>query len=580
MNFKNIKFIITFNCLFFITIITSAVFANNTSLQQSQKPITHKVEKGETVYSIAKKYKINITEIYALNPKAMEGIKVGSTLNIPSPDQSPFGTAGTYKVKQGETLYSIAKQYGVKVDDIITANPELKTKPLGDGQILRIPSAAKVSRVSVAPTPSSSPAKSQFVSHTVAPKETLYGISKKYNIGSDAIIDFNPKLKEGLKEGTTIIIPILETPAGQQSTLQNTNALSIGIILPFINKSNAQRARFVEYYEGFLLAVQDLKAKGFSANIYAFDMGSDTGTTKLKSLLETYEMKYLDLIIGGVSPEQISVISDFARKQGIKYAIPFPVKTDNSQNNPNVFQINALHSTLYENVAKTFTHLFPVTNIVYVSETNLPGDKIEFINALNIELPRSGFIANRVVYDGNFKDKLVAQLDPIRRNIIIPTSSSLAFLQRIIPALSNIRKEQPSTRITLFGHTEWQTYNQFKKALGQFDTYIYTPFYLNENDSRTAQFLSKYKKWYGGKNLIKTYPKYGILGYDTGISFLTALWRYGKNFDSNTNSMASSSLQTPFLFKKENPSGGYVNTGFYLLHYKEDGSIEKTEYGR
>jgi len=580
MNLKNIKLIITFNCLFFLTIITSTTFASNTSLQQTQKPITHKVEKGETVYSIAKKYNTTITEIYILNPKAMEGIKVGSTLNIPPPSQSSSGSVTTHKAKQGETLYSIAKQYGVKVDDIITANPELRAKSLGDGQILRIPSSSNVNRISVVTIPYNPPSKSQFISHTVAPKETIYGISRKYNIGSDAIIDFNPSLKDGLKEGATIIIPILETATDQKSTLQNTNRVSIGIVLPFINKSNAQTARFIEYYEGFLLAVEELKAKGFSANIYSFDMGSETGTTKLKSLLDTYEMKYLDLIIGGVSPEQISVISDFARKQGIKYAIPFPTKTDNSQNNPYVFQVNALHSTLYANVAKTFTNLFPVSNIIYVSESSSPGDRAEFITALDKELPRAGMIANKLVIDGSFKEKLASKLDPIRRNIIVPTAASLKTLQKILPALSSIRNEQPSTRITLFGHTDWQTYNQYSKEFGQYDTYIYTPFFLKENDSRTTLFLSKYRKWYGGKNLISTYPKYGILGYDTGISFLTALWRYGKNFDSNTNSMAISSLQTPFLFKKENSSGGYVNTGFYLVHYKEDGTIEKTEYGR
>lgn len=584
MSFRNVKIITAICCLFFITITISPTYALNAtdiSVLQSNKPVTHKVQKGETVYSIAQKYNTTITEIYLLNPQAMEGIKVGSELKIPSATLAPASSVTTYKVQKGETLYSIAKINGVKVDDIINANPELRTKPLADGQILRIPPASasnnQPSLINVSYTP---PSKSEFISHTVAPKETLYGISKKYNIGTDAIIDFNPAIKDGLKEGTVLIIPILDPATNQKSTLQNANMVSVGVVLPFINKSNAQTARFIEYYEGFLVALQELKAKGFSANIYAFDMGSETGTEKLKSLLDTYEMKYLDLIIGGVSPEQIAVISDFARKQGIKYAIPFPTKTDNTYNNPYIFQVNAPHSVLYSNVARTFVNQFPNSNIIYLTESGSDGDRADFISALNNELPRAGMIANRAAINSSLKERLTALLDPARRNIIIPTSASLKTLQAILPVLGTIRSESPATPITLFGHTDWQTYNQYNKELGQYDTYIYTPFYPNETDFRTTQFLINYRKWYNDKNLINTYPKYGALGYDTGISFLSALWRYGKNFESNTNSMAVSSLQTPFLFRKTNPMGGYMNTGFYLVHYKEDGTIEKTEYGR
>lgn len=365
----------------------------------------------------------------------------------------------------------------------------------------------------------------------------------------------------------------------QQSTLQN-NSVSIGVVLPFINESAGQSARFTEYYEGFLIALQEMKAKGLSANIYAFDIGSETGTEKLRSLLDTYEMKYLDLIIGGVSPEQIAIISNFAREQGIKYVIPFPSKTDNVRNNPLAFQVNTAHSILYKNVARAFTYIFPNANIIYVSENESTNDRVEFVSALNSELLRSGMIARKVTAGNNLKDNLISLLESNRRNIIIPTSANIRTLQLVFPALEAIRNESPDTPITLFGHTDWQTYTQYKKEFALYDTHIYTPFFLDENDFRMTQFLINYRKWYDDKNLINTYPKYGVLGYDTGMFFLTALWRYGKNFDININSIVTSSLQTPFLLERENPFGGYMNTGFYIVRYLEDGSIEKTEYGR
>lgn len=367
--------------------------------------------------------------------------------------------------------------------------------------------------------------------------------------------------------------------SNQNNMLQNTNTINIGIVLPFINKSSGQSARFLEYYEGFLLALQEMKVKGLSANIYAFDMGSETGVEKLQSLLETYEMKYLDIIIGGVSPEQITVISDFARKQEIKYVIPFPTKTNNTWNNPFVFQVNAPHTTLYQNTARTFVDLFSNTNVIYLTD-NEQNDRAEFISSLNNELSYAGMRADQVVVNENLQENLLYKLNPGRRNVIIPTSASLKTVQKILPVLSNIREEHPTIPITLFGHADWQTYTQHSREFGQYDTYIYTPFFLDESDYRMTQFLISYRGWYDDKNLLNTYPKYGVLGYDTGIFFLSELWRYGVDFNSYINSISVSTLQTPFIFQKENPTSGYLNTGFYLVHYKEDGTIEKTEYGR
>ncbi|MDL2214848.1 LysM peptidoglycan-binding domain-containing protein [Dysgonomonas sp. OttesenSCG-928-M03] len=589
MNFKYFKTIAATGCLILASTFASfGVFNNNTInevVYQTNKPGSHTVAKGETVYSIARLYNVAVSDIYSANPKALDGIKAGDLLTIPvatNARQYPANATKTYTVKSKETLYSIAKKYGVKVEDIIDANPELKAKPLTDGQILRIPSssATKIqNRSNVAISQVSKP-KSQFISHKVAPKETLYGISKQYGVTTEAIIDFNPDIKDGLKDGATIIIPVLEATSGKATLLDDINKISIGVVLPFVNKSDGQRARFVEYYEGFLLALSEMKAKGLSANVYTFDMGSETGTDKLKSLLDTYEMKYLDLIIGGVSPQQVTTISDFAKKQGIKYVIPFPTKADNVTTNPQIFQVNAPHSTLYANVAKTFVNLFTNANVIYITENGMKGDRADFIEALNTQLPRAGIIANTINANQNLKSTLAGALDQGRKNVIVPTSASSKMLRTVLAALSSITEESPNISLSLFGHTDWQTYGQYIKDYKKYDTYIYTPFYLNDDDSRMQRFVSNYKKWYGNKSLINTYPKYGVLGYDTGISFLTALQKYGKNFDNNTNSLAVSSLQTPFLFKKDNPLGGFMNTGFYLVHYKSDGSIVKTEYGR
>jgi LysM repeat protein len=563
---------------------------NGVIFLQPDKNVTHTVAKGETAYSIARLYGISVTDLYAANPKAAEGVKEGEKLTIPQNGTQTTQTKSystqvkTYTVKAKETLYTIAKENGVRVDDIIAENPDLKTKPLLEGQILRIPVKTAGTATTQAATTTTVSSKGHFIEHKVQAKETLYSIGKLYNISTEAIIDFNPSLKNGgvLKEGMTLIIPVLEnsSQATQSTLLDNTSKPNIGIVLPFVNKSDGQSARFVEYYEGFLMALADMKAKGFSANVYAFDMGSDTGTDKLSSLLDTYEMKYLDLIVGGVSQEQVRTITSFAQKQGVKYVVPFPTRSDEVTGNSQVFQVNAPRTVLLPNVASTFVNLFGKANVIYITENGKAGDRADLVAELNKQLPLAGIIASSVDTGSGLKTSLSAMLDSSRKNVIVPTSTSTQMLKTLFPVLKTIKDSQPNISLSLFGHSDWQTYTSYFDEYADYDAYIYTPFYLNNDDARTIQFMANYKKWYNNKQLINTYPKYAVLGYDTGMAFLTALWQYGKDFANNPNSLAISTLQMPFLFKRSSSQSGYMNNGFYIVHYKPDGSVEKREYGR
>lgn len=607
MSLKKIKSILVLGCLLLapsLSATTIGKFGANTEIsshQTGKKYITHIVSKGETAYSISKQYNVPVADLYILNPEIENGLKIGAAIKVPDNGgaQSAVATAQPkigssvygireYIVKAKETLYSISKSTGVSIEQLVDVNPELSQKPLYIGQRLVIPlgqeqtAAAAQGRPQVQPVP----APVQYRQHTVEPKETLYGISRQYNTTPEDLISLNPSLRDGLKQGMTILIPnansssYTATPQVSTgvSTLQDINGLNIGVIMPFLNKSEGQSARFLEYYEGFLMALNDVKARGLSANVYVFDMGSETGTAKLKSLLDTYEMKNLDMVIGGVSPEQISIMSAFAQKQGIKYVIPFPTKKHETQNNTHVFQVNAPSSELYTNVARTFVSLFSGANVICI--TGNGDDKKELISTLDSYLSHSGAKIRKVSDNQSLTANLALAIDPSRKNVIIPASGSIQTLQTILPALGTVVNERPGVSISLFGHTEWQTYTQYTTEFGKYDTYFYTPFYANDTDYKVSRFVQDYKGWYNNKSLINTYPKYGMLGYDTGLYFLTAYLNYGRDFQNQIGSVAVPTLQTPFSFVKANPIGGFMNNGFYLIHYKPNGTIDKIEYGK
>lgn len=541
--------------------------------QKSNSVTQHTVAKGETVYSIAKAYNVSEQSIYQANPSAASGIRVGQSLNIII---QPTQTVYNYTAKPKDTLYSISKEFGVSVDDIINQNPELRTKSLTEGQTIRIATPARQNSNSNSSTTNQKKG-SGFIEHKVALGETVYGISKKYGTTPETLIAFNPELKDTLKEGSIILVPINKDSLVAQNSLLDINAIKIGIVLPFVNQSQGQGARFLEYYEGLLLALEDLKSKGFSANVFTFDIGSETGTTKLSSLLETNELKNLDLLIGGVSTEQVSTLSNFSLRNKIKYVIPFPTASNVIDSNPYVFQVNESQNSLITSVSKAFANRFSNSNVIFVTSSS---DKAGFVKDITDQIQNLGMTTKSVVADGSLNSSITSALDLNRRNIIVAASGSTQVLQLILPALSSIKTQQPLANITLFGQPEWQTYTKYIPEYSKYDTYIYSSFFLNESEPNTNQFIENYKNWYNNKSMINTYPRYAVLGYDTGLFFFNALMKYGKSFENSLSLNTNLTLQTPFSFKKVSSDGGYLNTGFYFIHYGSEGYIQKIAYAQ
>nr|WP_317047939.1 NlpC/P60 family protein [Flavobacterium crocinum] len=131
-----------------------------------------------------------------------------------------------HKISQGENLSVIAKKYGVKVKDIADANPNAP-KILKLNSVLLIPnknkstSKAKTKSAELAVNSNPSNAISSGT-HEVAAKETLWGISKKYNVSVDDLKKANPLLEtEGLKIGQQIAIPSKDVSIADKSNQQS-----------------------------------------------------------------------------------------------------------------------------------------------------------------------------------------------------------------------------------------------------------------------------------------------------------------------------------------------------------------------
>ena len=180
----------------------------------------YEIQAGESIYDIASRLGVTKDEILRNNPSAADGLTAGMKLYFPADNTVPAtAKSQIHTVEQGETLYGLAKRYGITVDELITANPGSEGG-IKIGQRLTIPVAASVS------TSTTSNASDQVCRafqgsdptvtnggtpeyHTLSAGESIYTLAKQYNSSIESILVANPGLKPAdYNDGITVkVIP-------------------------------------------------------------------------------------------------------------------------------------------------------------------------------------------------------------------------------------------------------------------------------------------------------------------------------------------------------------------------------------
>ena len=211
-----------------------------------EKFIQHVVAKGETISKIAEQYSVKPAAIYEINPDAKRGIKFKEILLIPSASNDKKVAANisnlTTEEKQHlvlakETLYGIAKQYGVKVADLYRLNTNLEKKGLQVGKTIQVPVVVN-NNVAIENSPKKQILKTEIKEELkeiassviieekkdvlattpidangnyikeVLVKETLYGIAREYGVLVADLEKANPILEsQSLRIGQKLVIP-------------------------------------------------------------------------------------------------------------------------------------------------------------------------------------------------------------------------------------------------------------------------------------------------------------------------------------------------------------------------------------
>jgi LysM repeat protein len=188
--------------------------------------VVYQVGPRETLYSISRRYGASVQSILEQNPTADAGLEIGQILKIPyAPRPKTVPAVKTsqgiiHKVAPKETLFSLARQYNVTVDDIKFWNT-LKDNNLTVGQDILIKKAPSTDVVAAKSTATSAK------THTVVAKETLYSIAKQYNMTVQQLKEWNSITESEVKVGQILTVA---TPAAQALDLNKATDTNVSVV--------------------------------------------------------------------------------------------------------------------------------------------------------------------------------------------------------------------------------------------------------------------------------------------------------------------------------------------------------------
>ena len=571
--------------------------------------VNHTVAQGQTLYSISKLYNTTVDEIIKLNPGSAEKLSIGQKLVIHSNSKETIKAkeeknTKTHTIQPGETLYRLSKMYDITTDELCAANPGLSISNFRAGETIVIPvKGNEISSTTLVAVLQAKEEKKPVIvgTHKVQRKESIESICEEYGITVEELIKANPILQETkLKRKMVLNIPaptaktepvkeVVEEEKQEvvkvvNKGINDDKVLNVAVVLSFLLDSYApkEQSRMVEYYQGLLMAVEQLKREGYSFNIATYDAGQKDNS--LDSLLASSAFDEVELIIGASYPKHNKELARFAKEHEIPLLIPFSSKQDEAIDNPTVYVANGIQSFILPEISSRFTKTFPNANVIFVEDTT-DNNKKEFIKSLTAQLIKDSIpyttLPMELISNG---DTVLHTLSEAfieeREFVVIPTSSSATTLNTLLPSLLHARSIDSLNvaKFKLFGYPEWQIHaKDTRELMYEADTYFYATFYSHYALPRVAEFQEDFIRWYS-RGIQNIYPRYGMLGYDTGYFILLAASLYGNQMHENIERIPFNPVQSDFKFERISEKDGFINKKFFFIHFCPEYYIDKMDF--
>lgn len=562
----------------------------------------YEVQPKETVYSLCRRFGISKEDLYRDNPEvAHSGLKAGETLVFKA-SAKPVRVVTLHVVKKGDTIYGISKSYGVTPAQLEQWNPGIREnlKPgmkIYVSEPLTLTSAigAEVAKSAAAPAkPADAPAKTPG-RYKVKKGETFYSVAHKHGLSVAQLEEANPGLGI-LREGQELVIPSEGATDRQKLSVSNDSEpvtttssenpapasvavkdVNIAVMLPFmLENSDRQRQAqiYLEFYKGFLLAVDSLRNSARPINIYAYDTAGSADT--VRKILTRPEMKNIQVFVAPENEKQLEMIARYADESNASVLNMFAVRDGSYKRHASMLQATIPHQDMYQKAVEAMVKDMKGREVVVVNPAGREADKKEFVDMLKSALAKNGTSVTVINYDVNLDMDQLSDFDRTKKYAFITTSSRQPELNRVLPTLIEFKDQLTDTDpLKLFGYPEWTTFRgETLNNMHLANTYVYSRFYTVPEDPWAEKLEKKFVADYGTP-MGSYVPRQGLLGFDTGLFLLKWLENAPDLNEARNSIITYNGVQNGFHFVRPDRAAGLVNNDLYFVNFRPSGLVDR-----
>lgn len=602
-----------------LVLILPSNAAQTTSItQESPKLITHKVKRKETLYSIAKKYEVTQEDIKKYNKHLYsEILRKGDKLRIPTniavvetdvevanpvvQDVTESSGMKQHKVLAKETKYGIARKYGVTIAELEKLNPFIK-EGLKEGIEVTVPQRSEADSVVIN--------EDKYAFYEVQKGNTMYSLLRQLKLEADELLALNPGLEDGLKEGMILKVPknsegaisvtrqpqldsgedvVISTSrkGSLRDSISDFSTKRVVVMLPFglnrmvadsstINQDLLRNDRILrvslDLYSGMLMAVQDAKELGISAEITSYDTeynlkdGASTNARKVERIVQQNNFSAADAVIGPLLGANINRTASLLAASNIPVISPMSF---NVAGGNNIFISRPSQSLLRATMLEYVKMHGAGKNVVIIADSKNQATQ----SKLKAIFPNAKIVTPRKGDNGYFlyPDDIPSTIDPVRENWVFIETNDVPLISNVTTSLN---AQVGLNKVTLFTTNRGSAYDSDEiQHMHLKNLSFHFPSVDREYDYKAAQkFIDAYDKMYGVSP-----SSYAIRGYDLMYDTLLRL-SYAQNlYDAAAAGIETDYIENKFRYGKRS-TGGFSNDAVYLLKYKEDLSLEEIPF--
>lgn len=583
----------------------------------------HQVLKGQTLYSIARAYSVPVDMLSRENNLNDNGIKEGQVLRIPSAAVAqgqavvrgsqatgqavPAGQTGKavagstpatvtgarpqtqitpasqderyiyHRVRRGETLGTIANEYGISVRDLKKANRGLLFPHEGD--YLLIPR------------------------NKISDPNAVHRLEEAYE----------EAVEDTVTEDTTVVAekPEVFTIPSEKTTIDRLNgSVRVAVLFPFFIRENSLRTYidstgrdskgntlyreitraasdiydgslpFLEAYEGILIAADSLRSLGLTIEMEVYDTGADS--SELKRLLRTGFLDDADLIIGPVFSHNLEQISGWAAERDIPIVSPVALRDAHiHQNKPSMYRVIPSQNVAQDFIAGEVgsnpesrvvflyadSAMYDPATVTLWEKVKVAARSLQYDTAGVVPFYFTGMTAKRDVY--GTVEALESLLDPERENIFVIASTSTPVVSSVFSALHSLTKRYD---IKVIGYPEIRGLETIDlKYFYDLELVIPAESYIDYESPAVKAFTATFMKKFRTEPMAESFA---WRGYDIAWYFIGGIATGGRDFLKDPGTFNPALLCLEPEFRRESRFDGYENRGMFILHYHKDMTIE------